>query len=546
MRLGRHAVRALISIASLLALTLGAGCGSEEATVSAFQLTGDPWVPNIAGSGAANHDSGVTVTQAVLATQTGELVGLAQGWGGREISVSIDMTQDLGEYGSLSLVAEGVGFPAALKGGAYAVLTSLNDGTNELVNLARAGATGDCAESGAYTCTAGGSCSVNATCGVSWPSAFSDRTHWEQHQIDLSFGGYASTNTFPTCNWSGGTAQANADPACAFNSTFFVSNKLRSGVTYTAKYVLMADSYASLSGHSAGLKVTVVKKAKAENTQMGAIDVNVIFVGNSVSQASRNAKGKINLDSLLTAVQDFYAGDTVKVKLGEIRTFEWLSGETYANIAMDDFGKMVSAAGSILPAETSGKAINIFLVQTVSDNSSLLGISGGINGPMVNGLNNSGVLVSTFGKLDQFNPNCAAAPCSATEKEFDFADLELTVAHEIGHYLGLNHPSEATGATHDLVKDTPLCTSTSAGRLSIASCLNIDTNVYAATNMMCSQTCTNYSSSAGRYCPAAVECQFNHMMYWSSKHFTEGTGLGDGNLFSEQSGLIMNFHPLVQ
>jgi hypothetical protein len=158
-------------------------------------------------------------------------------------------------------------------------------------------------------------------------------------------------------------------------------------------------------------------------------------------------------------------------------------------------------------------------------------------------------VVSTFGKLDSFNPDCNAAPCSMSEVEYDFADLEQTVAHEIGHYLGLNHPSEAKATQHDLVKDTPICTtvdSLAGNRISISSCLNTDSNVYADTGLTCKQSCTSYNAGTGVYCSTKPECQFNYLMYWSSKYFTEGVGTGDGSLITPYQGGIMNFSPLVQ
>ncbi|MGK5082074.1 hypothetical protein WDW37_02120 [Bdellovibrionota bacterium FG-1] len=545
--MGHSRHRLLAAVVLVFPLFLNCGKKDLAATTSAVVLEGAAWVPNVTGAGAVNHDANVTLTKTDLATVTGPLVGLAQGWSGREISVTIDMTDDLGDYGSLTLLAQPTGFPAALQGGAYTVLTYLSDGSNDWINLARSGTGGDCFASGAYICDSSGNCTVNSACTISWPSAYADRSHWEQHQIDFSFGSYASTNTFPTCNWSDGTAQSALDPSCAFNSTFFSHGKMRSGGTYTAKYILMTDSYASLSGYNAGLNVSVIKKAKNSIANSGAIDVNVILVGKDVAQATRTEKGKINLDSLFSAVQDFYSASNVNVKLGSIQAYEWTDGEAYANVAMGDFGKMVAAAGSMLPAATAGKAINIFFVKSVSDNSALLGMSGGIGGPAVNGLPNSGVVVSTFGKMDQYNSGCSAAPCGLTQVEYDFADMEQTIAHEMGHYLGLNHPTESHGTEHDLLRDTPICTATdSSGRISIRNCLMRDTNVFPVTQKMCSDACTSYSSIDGNYCPVALECEFNYMMYWSSKYFTVGKGTGDGNLFSAQSGQVINNHPLIQ
>jgi hypothetical protein len=540
-------------ILSLLGLLSLGGCAAESTTsaitAGCGELTGTPWVPSISGVSSANHDAGVTTTSTTLATVTGPVTGLAQGWNGREISVSIDMTADLGTYGSLTLLAQPVGFPSSLYGNAYPMLVSLSDGTHELINLARSNSGGDCAQSGAYTCTAT-SCEANAACSITWPSAYFDRTHWNQHQVEGTFGSYATTNTFPTCNWAGGNVPPSTDSACAFDSTFFVGGKLVYGVTYTAKYVLLADSYSSIgSSATAGVSVQVIKKTKTSNAAAGAIDVNVVLVGCDVAQASRTDKGKINLDSLFAAVQGFYEQANVNVKFGTVQAYEWQDGEAYADLNTLDLGAMVQSAGAALPTATEGKAVNIYLVNTVSNNSSLLGVSGGIGGPPSNLFANSGVVLPTFAKLDKFNPDCTASPCGDTQIEYDFADMEQTIAHEMGHYLGLNHPSEYDGSQHDVVQDTPICTATdsSAGNvLTISSCWNNDLNVYPATSKTCKQGCAAHSSSTDVYCPAALECEFNYLMYWSSKYFSVGLGTGDGNLFSPQSGAIINFHPLVQ
>jgi hypothetical protein len=526
-----------------------AACGGDDTKSSKrdYTLSGTPWIPNVAGVSASNHDSSVVESrQTITASPAGaSIVGLAQGFSGNEVTVNFTVPEDLGDYGSFTLLAQPMNFPSSLKGSAFAVLTYLSDGTNDFVNLNHAA--GGCFDTGMFACTSG-KCNFNTSCSVSWPSAFYDGAHWRQRQVDLSFYSPASTNTFPTCNWAGGSAPPSTNSQCAFNSTFFSSGKLRTG-SYTARYAIIADSYSTVpAGKQAAVNVTLVRK-KRPTANPGAIDVNIVFVGYNVSQASRNAKGKVNMDSLMASLQDFYSAAPLNIRLGTIRSYEWVEGgEPYANVAEADLGTMVATAGSVLSAESSGKAVNIFLVNTIENSYSLLGISGGIGGPPAHGLPNSGVVVSTFGKLDQYNPSCSVPPCSLAKIEYDFADLEQTIAHEIGHYLGVNHPTEGSGDEHDFVPDTPVCTSTDPAysRITPASCRVTDTNIFPSTGFRCSQTCTGYSNSAGNYCPAKVECQFNYMMFWSSKYFKEGTGAGDGNLFSTQEASMMNFHPMVQ
>ncbi len=544
-------------------------CSAAVSTASkSVVLAGTSWVPSIVGAAASNHDSLAQVTSSVLSTTTGPLLGLAQPWSGQEVTVNFSLTEDLGDGGSISLLGEVVNFPSTLSGSAYAVLTYLSDGTNDWINLTRSSG-GDCFGTGAFTCSAGGSCSSNSGCTVAWPSAYVDRKHWEQHQFDFTFGGGESVNTFPTCVYtSDGTAPTTAstsqattfwnNPTCAFSAQFLSasSNKLRQGA-YTAKYVILADSYSTLTSKSAGVKVTLIKKSRSNLATAGALDVNVVLVGSAVSQASRNDKGKINLDTLFTAVHGFLSQSDVNVKLGTVTAYEWADADQYADVSTSDMGTMVSAASTFFLPESEGKSINLFLVNNISDSGStggvLLGISGGINGPMSNRFPNSGVVVSLFGKLDQYNSSCAASPCGMTEVDAEFADLEQTIAHEMGHYLGLNHPSESSGAVHDLLRDTPICTATTTSggstRISISSCLNSDSNRFPPTTKTCGQACTTYSTTTGLFCPTVRECQFNYMMYWSSKHFVEGASTearrGDGNLFSPESGRVIHFHPLV-
>jgi len=552
------------ALASFL-LVLGCGGGSTSSSSSSsasYQcsstVTGTPWSPSVTGLSANNHDSNVVLSQTVY-QKTGAVTGLAQGTSSREISFTIDMSQDLGAYGSLTLMAQVAKYPSGLQGSAFAFLTSLNDGTNEYVNLSSA-----CGSSGFYQCS-NGSCSINTSCAPSWPSAFLNRNQYEQYQGDaISAANYPSVNIFPTCNWSGGTNGSTTNPSCAFNQTFFPSGysppRLRYGVNYTAKYVLVADSYSTLSGYQAGINLTVVKKTSNHGSVGGTVDFNVVLVGNTNVQASRTAKGQQNLNTLVSNLMTFYGQSNSSIKFGTVRAVEWpcqTGGDQYSSMVTSELGNMFVSAKNILPSGLDTTAMNVFLVGTITDDSAsansnltILGIDGAIGGPAMNGTAISGVAVSSFNTLDTYNSSCPSSSgiCALNQQDSSFYELSETVAHEMGHYFRLNHPSESSGTIHDDIPDTPACTATQSisgvNYITINSCLNSDSNIFSGTNSTCSANCGSYSTANGTFCPTATACEFNYIMWWTVKNFYQGNS--DGELFSPDEAVVMSYHPLIQ
>lgn len=121
--------------------------------------------------------------------------------------------------------------------------------------------------------------------------------------------------------------------------------------------------------------------------------------------------------------------------------------------------------------ETSGANI-FFNDQLLQDNGSVLyGISAGLPGPPA--LNDSPTL-GVFVALDIHFPQ---------EDLLDEEELAATMAHELGHYLGLFHLSEADGSAHDPLRDTAECHGSRdtdrSGTLSGQEC-----GAAAATNLM--------------------------------------------------------------
>lgn len=509
------------------------GSGSDPSSCPA--IDGTSWTPEISGVSSSNHDSTSSLSSQTF-TESGSVVGLAESWTSSNLTTfTFTVDSNLGTDSSITLVAEMASFPSSLEGSAYPALISLTDSNGtEWIQLDSSCQTGIFACSN-QSCTNRVSCAPNTNSVFTGASAIGRQRHWSQFQFGLTAG--SSTNSFPNCDWTDSTLP------CRFTSAILQSGKLPSG-TYTAKYLMVAENYSQFTSgpYSGSMKLTVLSKGDSNQSQQ-AIDLNVVLVGDQNIKDSRTDAGKRNLNSLFKHVYDhYYTQNTssMNVKVGTITVYEWgcsNNGDAWANPSVDDIGELLKTGSNIVSSDSQTKAINVFLVSklTSSGSQTILGVAGAIGGPPLNGTPASGVIFSSNDELATFNPECTTSPCPINTQESSFIDMGSTVSHELGHYLGLWHPTESAGSKHDFVPDTPQCSVTSSDLITRNSC-----RTETACSAVCSATQLNSYS-----CGSESACQFNHVMWWSAKAYNSA-GVGDGNIFSTQSGRKVNYNALVR
>jgi hypothetical protein len=297
----------------------------------------------------------------------------------------------------------------------------------------------------------------------------------------------------------------------------------------------------------------------------GSMDINVIIVGSTNITESRTPVGKRNLNMLIQKVAQHFSAHNpttevgTGVTIGTVSAYEFgcsgETGEAFSALSLDEVDELFQSGTLGVSSASEGKALNVFLVSNITQSGTgftILGVSGGIVGSPVNGTGASGLVISTFDKLDSYNvasgchSSAGANPetvCAASEHAKDFLNLADTLSHEIGHFLGLNHPTESDGNSHDILADTPTCPA-SGGIVSHASCLSVGS---------CGTPCNSpvpYNAGQGYFCPQQLACQFNHVMWFTEKNYKcETSGApnctGDGALFSSQSASQVNLSSFI-
>lgn len=177
-----------------------------------------------------------------------------------------------------------------------------------------------------------------------------------------------------------------------------------------------------------------VKRAPSGTVAAGTLDLNIYCVTPELGAASAGSDGR--LQDALVELRRIYA--TVGITIGDIQYWDVTSTQRSIYSVIDTADAADSELDQMfeISAGQTNNALNVFLVDRIDamsgrESGITLGIAGGIPGAgYVHGTNHSGVAVSFSSEL------------FGTDSEGSIR-IAQTMAHEIGHYLGLFHNSEA-------------------------------------------------------------------------------------------------------
>jgi len=177
----------------------------------------------------------------------------------------------------------------------------------------------------------------------------------------------------------------------------------------------------------------VVKRAFSEPAA-GLLHLDFYFV-NGVAVTASSAPSHTGLQNMLDALESVYL--QADIAIGNVRYFDLPAG---GYLQISDYGELTELFEQSITGDD--RVLNVFVVEGIDlATADPLGVASHIPGPaLLNGTGQSGVAI-----VDQYiqsnEPGTAAA----------------LAGHEIGHYLGLYHCSEVSGASHDPLNDTVQC-----------------------------------------------------------------------------------------
>jgi hypothetical protein len=218
------------------------------------------------------------------------------------------------------------------------------------------------------------------------------------------------------------------------------------------------------------------------------LNVNIIFLPNSYVTQTLDA-----IQPALDRFKEVYAQSTVGIDLNFKVT---ISTNTEFSSITDVASENKNLPGGLIRLYTSTgdlqdpNALNIYFASEADGIAGLLGIAGGIPGlPGFVGTKASGMVVFT-------ESHRSSGAVGTVLSNADLTFIGNTIAHEAGHFLGLFHVNERTGATNasainyveDPLIETPKCMAANNvngnGVVDISECLGTGFTNSGALNLM--------------------------------------------------------------
>ena len=184
-----------------------------------------------------------------------------------------------------------------------------------------------------------------------------------------------------------------------------------------------------------------------------------------------------DLSAALSVMSSIYSANGITLSINSTIT---ISDSQYAAVS----GTFTDSTTSALVSQGSTEAVNLFFIEDYTGSwSNVLGNAAGIPGSM-------GIANAWNGVLNSLNAH-------ASGSTLDAQLLGETAAHEMGHQLGLFHPTEQEGKSFDIISDTAECPNSrdndTNGEMSAEEC-----DGYGAENVMFWTTWSSSSRSAGK------------------------------------------------
>lgn len=182
----------------------------------------------------------------------------------------------------------------------------------------------------------------------------------------------------------------------------------------------------------APLTATVAFKADPEPAS-GVVHANLVLVDDLADDTAARAA----IEAALPTWRAIYG--SVGLSL-EVSWSEYQGGPLMAP------GEGSREAYEAIAAASPPRSVNVVFVDLIEDSDELYGLAGHIPGPLVPSIH-SAVTISML-------VNSGADGVFTADEE---RLLGETIAHEVGHQLGLFHPVETTWSAWDALDDTPEC-----------------------------------------------------------------------------------------